>query len=136
MATTPPVLEALDVAPVPLMVLELAPTEPVDLGDSESAWLAFPDVGVVAGVCASEFFREDFFDDRVVADGGPEFPLPRLRFLMMSVLRDKGRVTPCSFRNNPQALQRGWPSGLRRQRGVVCVKQLVQVVAAPPSPGL
>jgi hypothetical protein len=35
-------------------------------------------------------------------------------------------------------LHRGWPSGLRRQRGVVCVKQFVQVVgmplSAPPAP--
>ena len=35
------------------------------------------------------------------------FPPPRLRFLMTSVLSDRGRTTPWSFRNNPHALQRG-----------------------------
>ena len=57
-------------------------------------------------------------------------PEPRLRFLITSVLRDRGRTTPWSLRKRPQALQRGWPSGLRRQRGVVCVKQFVHVVGA------
>lgn len=65
----------------------------------------------------------DFFAARVEATGpvvgGPVWPEPRLRFLMTSVLRERGRTTPWSFRNKPQALQRGWPSGLRRHRGVV-----------------
>jgi hypothetical protein len=94
------------------------PPEPVDFGDSESA--ALYDVGVVTGVCAIEFLREDFLDDRVdeVPTGGA-FPLPRLRFLMTSVFSDSGRTTPCSFKNKPHALHRGCPSGLRRHNGVV-----------------
>lgn len=47
--------------------------------------------------------------------------LVRLRFLMTSVLRLRGRTTPCSLRKRPHALQRGWPCGLRRQSGVVVV---------------
>lgn len=50
-----------------------------------------------------------------------EFPPPRLRFLITSVLRERGRTTPWSLRNNPQALHRGWPSGFRRHRGVLVV---------------
>ena len=37
----------------------------------------------------------------------PELPPPRLRFLMTSVLRERGRTTPWSLRNNPQALHNG-----------------------------
>jgi hypothetical protein len=78
-----------------LALVAEAPTEPVDFGDSESAWLALPDVGVVTGVCASEFFLDDFFDDRVEAEPtGAEFPLPRLRFLITSVFKESGRTTP------------------------------------------
>lgn len=62
-------------------------------------------------------------------------PDPRLRFLMTSVLRERGRTTPCSLRKRPQALQRGWPSGLRRHSGVVCVKQFVHVVGTAGSEG-
>ena len=58
-------------------------------------------------------------------------PLPRFLFFITSVLSDKGRTTPCSFKNKPQALQRGCPSGFLRHRGVVCVKQFVHVVGAP-----
>ena len=133
MGTTPPGLTpAEDPGVVPAMP---APTDPVDLGDSESAWLALAEVGVVTGVCASEFLREDFFEERVAVEPvGAELPLPRLRFLITSVFRLSGLTTPCNFRNKPQALQRGWPSGLRRHNGVVCVKQFVQVVGALPSP--
>lgn len=117
--TTPPDLEAPGVAVAPFALVAPAPTDPVDLGDSESR-LAFPEVGVVTGVCAIEFFREDFFEDRVDAEPtGAEFPLPRFRFLITSVLSESGRTTPCSLRNKPHALHKGWPSGLRRQRGVV-----------------
>ena len=76
--------------------------------------------------CGTEFLRDDFFDREVPT--ARVLALLRLRFLITSVLRDKGRTTPCSLRNSPQALHNGWPSGLRRHRGVVCVKQLVQVV--------
>lgn len=121
--------------------VEEEPTEPVvDLGDSDSlAGLA--EVGVVAeaaeeatGVWAIEFLRDDFLDEREELTG-IELPLPRFRFLITSVLSESGRTTPCSLRKRPQALQSGWPSGLRRHSGVVWVKQLVQVVGPlPPSP--
>ena len=88
------------------------------------------DPGVVAAgeVCAIEFFREDFFDERVEPTVETALPLPRLRFLITSVFRDNGRTTPCSLRKSPQALHNGCPSGLRRHSGVVCVKQFVHVV--------
>jgi hypothetical protein len=111
------------------------PAEPVlDFGDSES--VAFAEVGVVA--LAIEFFLLAAFFDLAVPTGA-EVPLPRLRFLITSVFKLSGRTTPWSFRNKPQALQSGCPSGFRRHRGVVCVKQLVQVVGTPlfsPCPGL
>lgn len=60
-------------------------------------------------------------------------PDPRFRFLMTSVFRLSGLTTPWSFKNKPQALQSGCPSGFRRHSGVVCVKQFVQVVGVLPS---
>lgn len=114
-----------------------APAEPVvDFGDSESL-AVFTVLEFVVVACATEFFRLADFLDREVPTGA-ELPLPRLRFLMTSVLRLRGRTTPCSFKNKPQALHSGWPSGLRRQSGVVWVKQLVHVGGAPPfsPPGL
>lgn len=75
--------------------------------------------GVVAGVWVIEFLREAFFDDLVDDPVGIVVPDPRLRFLMTSVFSESGRTTPCNFRKSPQALQSGWPSGLRRQSGVV-----------------
>ena len=64
-----------------------------------------------------------FFDARVAAPPeaptGREAPDPRFRFLMTSVLRERGRTTPWSFKKSPQALQRGCPSGFRLQSGVV-----------------
>lgn len=129
MGITPPVLagEVAVLAPFPTAP---SPTEPVDFGDSES--VPFIDVGVDTGVCASEFFLDDFLEARDEDPVTGAVPLPRLRFLMTSVLSDSGRTTPCNFKNRPQALQRGWPSGLRRHRGVVWVKQLVHVVGAFP----
>lgn len=50
-----------------------------------------------------------------------EFPPPRLRFLITSVFRESGLTTPCSLRNNPHALQRGWPSGFLLHNGVFVV---------------
>jgi hypothetical protein len=67
---------------------------------------------------------------------GNEAPDPRLRFLITSVFSESGRTTPCSFKNRPQALQSGCPSGFRLQSGVVWVKQFVHVVGTPFSPGL
>ena len=107
-ATTPLDFEALDVAVAPFAFVAPEPTDPVDLGDSESAWLALPEVGVVIGVCAIEFFRDDFFEDRVAVEPiGFVLPLPRLRFFMTSVLSESGRTTPCSLRNKPHALHKG-----------------------------
>lgn len=49
-----------------------------------------------------------FLPDRVlVPPTGPLFPEPRFRFLITSVFKLSGRTTPCSFKNRPQALQRG-----------------------------
>src|SRR3569833_1447781 len=82
-----------------------------------------------------------FLADRVLVPPptGRLAPEPRLRFLMTSVFRLRGRTTPWSLRKRPQALHSGWPSGFRRQSGVVWVKQLVQEVGAllpsgPPWP--
>jgi hypothetical protein len=101
MGTTPPDLK-LVAATEARLALEVPPPDPVDFGDSESA--AF---GVVTGVIAIEFLRDDFFDARVEAVPTGALPLPRLRFLMTSVLSDSGRTTPCSLRKRPHALQRG-----------------------------
>lgn len=85
-----------------------------------------------------EFLREAaalafFFDLVLVPPTGRLEPDPRLRFLMTSVFKLNGRTTPCNFKNRPQALHSGWPSGFLRQRGVVWVKQLVHVVGVFPS---
>lgn len=65
----------------------------------------------------------------LLLDDPPLAVLPlRFRFLMTSVLRLRGRTTPCSFKNNPHALHKGCPSGSRRHRGVVPVPQLVHEV--------
>lgn len=141
-----------------LAVLPPAPPLPVTEGGD---WLSLTErarleVGVVACVVGAveeagatmEFFlvfgplvacwEPIFLDARVAAPPdaptGREAPDPRFRFLMTSVLSDRGRTTPWSFKNSPQALQSGCPSGFRRQRGVVCVKQFVQVVGTPFSP--
>lgn len=132
MGTTPPLPAAAPAipGPVPAEPPPELPIEPVvDFGDSDSLGI-FPELGVVTGVWTIEFFRDDFLDDRV--EPLPTFtaalPLPRLRFLMTSVFKESGRTTPCNLRKRPQALHNGWPSGLRRHSGVVCVKQLVHVV--------
>jgi hypothetical protein len=69
-----------------------------------------------------------FLDRVLVPPTGRPDPEPRFRFLMTSVFKLRGRTTPWSLRNRPHALHRGWPSGLRRQSGVVWVKQFVHVV--------
>lgn len=86
---TTPDFELDPAAETVLLLLGLSPIEPVDFGDSESAAL-----GVVTGVCAIEFFLDDFFDDLVDAEPTGALPLPRLRFLITSVFSDKGRTTP------------------------------------------
>ena len=103
--------------------------EPVDpafeRGDSESRAKFLADVilvpeAAIAEGAISEFFREAFLDPLAAADGAAELE-PRLRFLMISVLRDNGRTTPCNFKKSPHALQSGLPSALRRHSGVVWV---------------
>ena len=91
-------------------------------------------VGVVAWVVegvTTEFFLVPgplldwvpiFLDARVDAAPdatGIDAPEPRFLFFITSVFKESGRTTPWSFKNSPQALQRGWPSGFRRHRGVV-----------------
>lgn len=98
---TPP-FEGAVAADARLRLDDPPPPEPVEFGDSDSTAL-----GVVTGVCAIEFLREDFLEDRVDDAPTGALPLPRLRFLMTSVLSDSGRTTPCSFRNRPHALHRG-----------------------------
>ncbi len=50
----------------------------------------------------------------------------RLRVWIPSFRMANGRLTPCNLWYNPQALQTGSPSALRRHRVVVVVPQLVQ----------
>lgn len=105
-ATTPLVFEVGVTAEAKLADDAPPLPEPVDFGESESAALC--EVGVPTGVaCATEFLREDFFDDRVDAVPTGGFPVPRLRFLMTSVLSDSGRTTPCNFKKRPHALHNG-----------------------------
>lgn len=54
-----------------------------------------------------ETLIEFFLPDLVLVPAGKLLPDPRLRFLMTSVFKLRGRTTPWSFRNRPQALQRG-----------------------------
>lgn len=107
-------------SPVALVgvVAEFAPDPVTDFGDSESTFAALADIDVKLELCAMEFFRLAAFFDRAVPTGAV-FPLPRFRFLITSVFKLSGRTTPCSFKNRPQALQSGCPSGFRRQSGVV-----------------
>ena len=98
--TTPDLAEAVE-AEDSVVVAFSAPlfAEPCvvdDGGLSEPLTLsAFVDVGVVAGVCWTEFLRLGFLDERVeAAPTGILLPLPRLRFLITSVLSDSGRTTP------------------------------------------
>lgn len=86
-----------------------APAEPaVDFGDSDSFTEFLPEVGVVAGVWATEFFRlAAFFERDEVPGVGMALPLPRFRFLMTSVFKLSGLTTPWSFRKRPHALHRG-----------------------------
>lgn len=87
-----------------------------------------------------EFLREvavdalAFFDLVLVPVMARLVPEPRFRFLITSVFKLRGLTTPWSFKNKPQALHKGCPSGFRLHRGVVCVKQLVHVVGPFPSP--
>lgn len=133
---------------LPAVLMELSLSMPADLGVVAGVCAAFavPAAGAaeLLVMVATLFLRlvaaeeaavdeVPFLVERETVPLGPPLvgPEPRLRFLMTSVLRERGRTTPCSLRKRPQALHRGWPSGLRRQRGVVWVKQFVQVVGGP-----
>lgn len=152
MGTTPVALAASIGIDDPPRLIGVLPAEvpPAEAGEAESCseGARARAGGVVTGVLAEtrEFFRVPFLAARVVAvevmtlvrmavlavvEAGMVVPEPRLRFLITSVLSDSGRTTPWSLRKRPHALHRGWPSGLRRQSGVVWVKQLVQVVGKP-----
>lgn len=97
-----------EIGVLPVVALVLPVVDPVvDFGDSESCTEVLPEVGVVAGVCATEFFLLAVFFIRLGPAVGGAFPLPRLRFLITSVFKLRGLTTPCSLRNSPQALQRG-----------------------------
>lgn len=48
-----------------------------------------------------------FFERVLVPPTGRLAPDPRFLFLITSVFKLRGRTTPCSFKNRPQALQRG-----------------------------
>lgn len=98
----------LTLAPPAAVAPELFTEPAVDFGDSDS-FGPFTEPGVVAAgeVCATEFFREDFFDERVDPTVDTAFPLPRFLFLMTSVFSERGRTTPCSLRKRPQALHNG-----------------------------
>ena len=118
-----------------LAALPPFPTEPETEAGLALSLVVIPVlVGVVAWVVegvTTEFFLVPgplvdcvtiFLDARV--DAAPEAtgidaPDPRFLFLITSVFKESGRTTPWSFKNSPQALHRGWPSGFRRQRGVV-----------------
>jgi hypothetical protein len=52
----------------------------------------------------------------------------RFLFRITSVFKLSGLTTPCNFRNNPHALQRGFPSGFLLHNGVVVVRQFVHWV--------
>ena len=107
------------------------PAEPVaERGDSTSLPDALAELLALVEAFAIEFLRLAAFFDLEVPIGA-ELPLPRLRFLITSVFKLRGRTTPCSFKNRPQALHSGLPSGLRRQSGVVVVEQFEHEVGAP-----
>jgi len=103
---------AIDTTP---FALGVAPDDVVELGDSESCGIR---CGIGAGGATREFLRDAFLPTDLVLLTCVA-PLPRLRFLITSVLRDRGRTTPWSFRNRPHALHSGFPSGFRRHKGVV-----------------
>lgn len=54
---------------------------------------------------------------------------PLCLFFITSVFKLSGRTTPCNFRNSPQALHSGWPSGFLRHSGVVFVWQFVHEIS-------
>lgn len=66
---------------------------PMAGGDSEELPLGVREAIKLDGACWMEFFREDFFEPREVPTAR-ELALLRLRFLITSVLSDKGRTTP------------------------------------------
>lgn len=60
-----------------------------------------------------------------------------LRFRITSVLRESGRVVPCSFKKSPHALHSVFPTRSLRHRGVFSVWQLKHSVGGfTPRTGL
>lgn len=100
----------------------------IDGGDT-AAWLLTTGTATAAAAAAAadmdsvEFFLEAALEPVpaffLVPPTGRLLPDPRFLFLMTSVFKLSGRTTPWSFRKRPQALHRGWPSGLRLHSGVV-----------------
>jgi hypothetical protein len=62
---------------------------------------------LVPDVLAEALTPAVFLDRVLVPPTGKFAPEPRLRFLITSVFKLSGRTTPWSFKNRPQALQRG-----------------------------
>lgn len=129
-AELPPPLEGLSTSLLLLVVRFVVG------GVTTEAWLVTP----ADAIDKDEFFRDAAFELFAVAfffrlpPTGRLAPEPLFLFLITSVFKLRGRTTPCSFRNRPQALHKGCPSGLRLHRGVVWVKQFVHVVGVLPSP--
>lgn len=108
---------AMGTTPLPPAAAEalmlLASEACVDVGLSLLlAWFAMfvDDCWPAVAMLNEEFFRE------VAVELAPFLPLvvpdallpePRFLFLITSVLRLRGRTTPCSFKNKPHALQSG-----------------------------
>lgn len=115
----------------------LPPLLPPDPGPGLSpSWLLLADRPGSGGVVALALLTADetamdellrdvvpepafFLDLLLLPPTGRLDPDPRFLFFMTSVFRLKGRTTPWSFKNKPHALHSGWPSGLRRHKGVV-----------------
>ena len=62
-------------------------------GDSEELPFGVREATRLEGICAMEFLRDDFLDEREVPTARL-LALLRLRFLITSVLSDSGRTTP------------------------------------------
>ena len=83
------------------------------------AWMVLLLIAADEDMAREEFLRDaaaEFAPDALVAffldlvlvpPTGRLAPEPRLRFLITSVFRLRGRTTPCSFKNRPQALHSG-----------------------------
>lgn len=75
-------------------------------GDSDALLLGARETTALREACCMEFFRDVFLEEREEPTA-KVLALLRLRFLITSVFKERGRTTPWSFRNRPQALHRG-----------------------------